>query len=91
MCCIMAKARKHFDFDEIEEYVRNKTYPSTIPAEIMVLNRLFEEQQNATKWMMAICFISKDQLLKTKNAKYKLSETCTEVLKFWTLQCNGLT
>ena len=49
MCCIMAKARKHFDFDEIEEYVRNKTYPSTIPAEIMVLNRLFEEQQNATK------------------------------------------
>ena len=32
MCCIMAKARKHFDFDEIDEYVRNKTYPSTIPA-----------------------------------------------------------
>ena len=30
MCCIMAKARKHFDFDEIEEYLRNKTYPSTI-------------------------------------------------------------
>ena len=28
----MAKARKHFDFDEIEEYLRNKTYPSTIPA-----------------------------------------------------------
>ena len=32
MCCIMAKARKHFDFDEIEEYLRNKTYSSTIPA-----------------------------------------------------------
>ena len=32
MCCIMAKARKHFDFDEMEEYLRNKTYPSTIPA-----------------------------------------------------------
>ena len=32
MCCIMAKARKHFDFDEIQEYFRNKTYPSTIPA-----------------------------------------------------------
>ena len=28
----MAKARKHFDFDEIEEYLRNKTYRSTIPA-----------------------------------------------------------
>ena len=28
----MAKARKHFDFDEIEEYLRNKIYPSTIPA-----------------------------------------------------------
>ena len=28
----MAKARKHFDFDEMEEYLRNKTYPSTIPA-----------------------------------------------------------
>ena len=28
----MAKARKHFDFDEIEEYLRNKTYSSTIPA-----------------------------------------------------------
>ena len=28
----MAKARKHFDFDETEEYLRNKTYPSTIPA-----------------------------------------------------------
>ena len=25
--CHMAKARKHFDFDEIEEYLRNKTYP----------------------------------------------------------------
>ena len=24
----MAKARKHFDFDEIEEYLRNKTCPS---------------------------------------------------------------
>ena len=32
MCCIMAKARKHFDFYEIEEYLRNKTYPSTMPA-----------------------------------------------------------
>ena len=32
MCCIIAKARKHFDFDEIEEYLRNKTYSSTIPA-----------------------------------------------------------
>ena len=32
MCCIMAKARKYFDFDEIEEYLRNKLYPPTIPA-----------------------------------------------------------
>ena len=32
MCCIIAKARKHFDFDEIEEYLRNKTYHSIIPA-----------------------------------------------------------
>ena len=32
MCCIMAKARKHLDFDETEEYLRNKTYPSTISA-----------------------------------------------------------
>ena len=29
----MMKARKQFDFDEIEEYLRNKTYPSTIPAQ----------------------------------------------------------
>ena len=28
----MAKARKDSDFDEIEENLRNKTYPSTIPA-----------------------------------------------------------
>ena len=28
----MAEARKHFDFDEIEEYLRNKTYPSTMAA-----------------------------------------------------------
>ena len=28
----MAKARKHFDFDETEEYLRNKTYPFTISA-----------------------------------------------------------
>ena len=28
----MVKARKHFDFYEIEEYLRNKTYPSTMPA-----------------------------------------------------------
>ena len=28
----MVKARKHFDFDDTEEYLRNKTYPSTIPA-----------------------------------------------------------
>ena len=28
----MAKARKHFDFDEKEEYLINKTYPSTISA-----------------------------------------------------------
>ena len=33
MCCIMAKARKHFDFDEIEEYLRDKTYHSTISAQ----------------------------------------------------------
>ena len=32
MCCIIAKVGKLFDFDEIEEYLRNKTYPSTIPA-----------------------------------------------------------
>ena len=28
----MPKAGTHFDFDEIEEYLTNKTYPSTIPA-----------------------------------------------------------
>ena len=28
----MAKARKDFDFDKMEEYLRNKIYPSTIPA-----------------------------------------------------------
>ena len=28
----MAKVRKHFDFDEIEEYLRNKTYLSTVLA-----------------------------------------------------------
>ena len=33
MCCIIAKPRKHFDFDEIEEYLRNKTYPSAISAQ----------------------------------------------------------
>ena len=27
----MAKLRKHFHFDEIEEFIRNKVYPSTIP------------------------------------------------------------
>ena len=32
MCCIMAKVRKHFDFDEIEEYLKNKTYLSTVLA-----------------------------------------------------------
>ena len=32
MCCIMVKARKHFDFDKMQEYLINKTYPSTIPA-----------------------------------------------------------
>ena len=32
MSCIMAKARKYFDFDEIGEYLTKKTYPSTIPA-----------------------------------------------------------
>ena len=46
----MGKTRKHFDFDEIEEYLRNKTYPSTIYLhEIMDLNQIFEEKQNATK------------------------------------------
>ena len=33
MCRIMVKTRKHFDFDEIEECLRNKTYPSTIPSQ----------------------------------------------------------
>ena len=28
----MTKIRRHFNFDEIEEYLGNKTYPSTIPA-----------------------------------------------------------
>ena len=28
----MAQARKLFDFDEIEEYLRHKAYPSAIPA-----------------------------------------------------------
>ena len=28
----MVKARTYFDFDEIEEYLRNKIYPPTIPA-----------------------------------------------------------
>ena len=32
VCCIMSKTRKHFDFHEKEEYLRNKTYPSAIPA-----------------------------------------------------------
>ena len=68
----MAKARKHFDFDEIEEYLRNKTYASTIPA------RDFGSKSNirgATK-----SYEVKDGH-KTKNAKWKLSETCTEVLE----------
>ena len=75
----MEKPRKHFDFDEIEEYLRNKTYPSTILA--WDLNQIFEEQQNLMKWNMATYFIRKDWLSKTKNAKWKLSETCTEILE----------
>ena len=47
----------------------------------MDLNQIFEEQQNATKWKMAIYSIRKDWLSKRKNAKWKLSERCTEVLE----------
>ena len=32
--CIIAKAKKHFDFDEIEECLRNKTHPSAIPTQV---------------------------------------------------------
>ena len=46
----MEKPRKHFDFDETEEYLRNKTYPSTIPAQGYIdQNQIFKEQHNATK------------------------------------------
>ena len=42
----MAKTREHFDFDGIEEYLRNKTYPSTIPARVYGSKSNF---QRATK------------------------------------------
>ena len=64
-----AKARQHFDFDEIEEYLRNKANLSTILHEIMNLTKIFEEQQNAAKWKVTIHFLRKDWLSKTKNAK----------------------
>ena len=32
--CIIVKAKNHFDFDEIEEYLRIKRYHSTIPAQV---------------------------------------------------------
>ena len=45
----MAKVRKHFDFNEIKEYLRSKTYPMLYLQEIMYLNQILEDQQNATK------------------------------------------
>ena len=34
MYCIIVKAKNHFDFDEIEEYLRIKRYHFTIPAQV---------------------------------------------------------
>ena len=58
---------------------------------IMDLNQIFEEQQNATKWKMASYLIRKDWLSNKKNAKWKLSETCTVVLEILNTPRNGLT
>ena len=49
--------------------------------EIMYLNQILEDQQNATKWKMAIYSIRKDWLSKTKNAKWKFSDRCTKVFE----------
>ena len=68
----MAKARKHFDFDEIEEYLRNKTYPSTIHARDYGCKSNFRRATKRYKVKDGHFFIRKDWLSKTKNEERQM-------------------
>ena len=68
----MAKARKHFDFDEIEEYLRNKTYPSTLPARDYGSKSSFRRATKRYEVKVAIYFIRKDWLSKNKKRRMEI-------------------
>ena len=74
MCYIVAKVKKHFDFNEIKEYLRNKTYPSTVPARDYVSKSNF---RRATK-----CYEVKDgHLFYDKRLVIKVKECQMEIFR----------
>ena len=81
----MGKARKHFDFDEIEEYLRNNTYPSTIPTRDYGSKSNFRRETKRYEVKDSHVYYKKRLVIKDKKLQMeiirKLSETYTEVLE----------
>ena len=68
----MAKTRKHFDFDGIEEYLRNKTYPFTIPARVYGSKSNFRTATKRVKVKDGHLFYKKRLVIKDKECQMEI-------------------
>ena len=68
----MAKGRKHFDFDETEEYLRNKTYPSTILARDYESKSSFRRAKNRNEVKNGHLFYKKRLVIKDKEYQMEI-------------------
>ena len=68
----MAKTRKHFDFDGIEEYLRNKTYPFTIPARVYGSKSNFRTATKRVKVKDGHLFYKKRLVIKDKECQMEV-------------------
>ena len=72
--------RRHFDFDKIEEYHRNKIYPSTIPAQDYAFKSNFRRAATVYAVKDGHLFYKKGIGIKDKERQMEII-TCTEVLE----------
>ena len=72
MCCIMAKVRKHFDFNEIKEYLRSKTYPYAVPARDYVSKSNFRRPTKCYEVKDGHLFYKKRLVIKDKECQMEI-------------------
>ena len=69
----MVDTRKHFDFDEIGEYLRNNIYPSTIPVQDYGSKSNFQRAAKHHEVKDGHLFYKKRLIIKDKDRQMEIS------------------